>query len=379
MAIQGVDRSYRLLSECNQVMLLAHDEPQLFQEICRVIVEIGYRFAWIGFVENDELQTVIPVAQCGYGKGYLEDLRIELTDFERGRGPTGMAIRTGQPHFVKDIASDPNYTPWRNSASKLAYASSIALPLKIEGRSLGALNIYAEEIDAFDNCELNLLTKLADNLSYGIGSLRAHAEQRKARKELEESVQNLQNTLDGAVQALSAAGEKRDPYTADHQRRVSEIAQGIATVMGLPQQEIKLIVIAGLLHDIGKLSIPLDILNKPRALTKIEMALVQTHVQNGFEIVQLIPFEERVEEIVLQHHERIDGSGYPFGLTKNEILPTAKILAVADVVEAISSLRPYRKALGINKAIAEILYNKGRLYDDEAVNACVRFFDKSNC
>lgn len=378
MGIQGVDRSYRLLSECNQVMLLAHDEPQLFQEICKVIVGIGYRFAWIGFVGNDELQTVTPVAQCGYGEGYLEDLKIELADPERGRGPTGMAIRTGQPHLVRDIAADPNYAPWRSSASERAYASSIALPLIIEGRPLGALNIYAEEINAFDHCELDLLVKLANNLSYGIVSLRARAEQKEVRKELEESVQNLQNTLDGAVQALSAAGEKRDPYTADHQRRVAGIAQGIATIMGLSQQEIKHIIIAGLLHDIGKLSIPLDILNKPRALTKIEMALVQTHAQNGFEIIQLIPFKGRVEEIVLQHHERIDGSGYPFGLTEDKILPTAKILAVADVVEAISSLRPYRKALGLDEAMAEILNNKGRLYDNEVVNACVKYFDKSN-
>ncbi|PKM78113.1 MAG: hypothetical protein CVU90_03565 [Firmicutes bacterium HGW-Firmicutes-15] len=376
MEIQGVDRSYRLLSECNQVLLLAHDENQLFQEICRVVVDIGYRFAWVGFIENDEVQTVIPVAQGGHGEGYLEDLRIELTDPERWRGPTGMAIHSGKPQIVRNIASDPNYTPWRNSANQRAYASSIALPLKIEGGASGALNIYADEIDAFDNCELALLTKLADNLSYGIMSLRARADQKKVREELEESVKNLRNSLDGAVKALSAAGEKRDPYTADHQKRVSEIAQGIATIMGLTQKEIKSIVIAGLLHDIGKMSIPLDILNKPRALTEIEMALVKTHSQNGFEIVQLIPFKEPVAEIVLQHHERIDGSGYPFGLTINDIIPAARILAVADVVEAISSLRPYRQSLGVDKALVEILQNKGILYDEEVVNACLKFFDK---
>ncbi len=376
MEIQGVDRSYRLLSECNQVLLLAHDETQLFQEICRVIVEIGYRFAWVGFLENDELQTVIPVAQGGYGEGYIEDLKIELTDPERGRGPTGMAIRSGQPHIVRNIAADPNYTPLRNSANQRAYASSIALPLKIEGEVSGALNIYAEEIDAFDNCELALLTKLADNLSYGIVSLRARADQKKVREELEESVQSLQNSLDGAVKALSAAGEKRDPYTADHQKRVSEIAQGIATILGLTQPEIKSIVIAGLLHDIGKMSIPLDILNKPRALLDIEKTLVKTHSQNGFEIVQLIPFKEPVAEIVLQHHERMNGSGYPFGISGDEIIPAARILAVADVVEAISSLRPYRQALGVDKALVEILQNKGILYDDDVVNACLKYFNK---
>jgi len=374
--IQGIDRSYRLLSECNQVLLLAQDENQLFQEICRVIVEIGYRFTWIGFLDDDLLQTVIPVAQGGYGEGYLEDLRIELTDPERGNGPTAMAIRSGQPYIVKNIASDPNYTPWRSSANQRAYASSIALPLKIDGRTSGALNIYAAETDAFDNCELALLTKLADNLSYGIVSLRARADQKKGREELEESVQNLQNSLNGAVNALSAAGEKRDPYTADHQKRVAEIAEGIATILGLTHQEIKSIVIAALLHDIGKMSIPLDILNKPRALTEIEMTLVKTHAQNGFEIVQLIPFKEPVAEIVLQHHERINGSGYPFGLTNNDILPGARILAVSDVVEAISSLRPYRQALGIDKALVEILQNKGILYDNEVVNACLKYFNR---
>ena len=374
--IQEVDRAYRLLSECNQVLLLANDETQLFREICRVIVEIGYRFVWIGFLDNDENQTIVPVAQGGYEEGYLKELRIELKDPERGRGPTGMAVRSGQPHIVRNIASDPTYTPWRNSANQRAYASSIALPLKIEGKILGALNIYANEIDAFDNCELTLLTKLADNLSYGIVSLRARVDQKNSRDELEKSVQYLQNILDKTVEALSVAGEKRDPYTADHQRRVSNIAQGIATILGLTKKQIYSIVIAGLLHDIGKLSIPLDILNKPRALSDIEMALVKTHSQNGFEIVKLIPFKEPIAEIVLQHHERLDGSGYPFGLTEHEIIPGARILAVADVVEAISSLRPYRQALGIDKALVEILKYKGILYDNDVVNACLKLFEK---
>jgi PAS domain S-box-containing protein len=177
-------RALKVLSQCNNALVHATEELDLLHKICRIIVEAGqYRLSWVGFAEQDEARTVNPVAQAGYEEGYLETLKITWADAERGRGPTGRAIRTGKFCIARDILNDPNFTPWRAEALKRGYASSIALPLTTEDRALGALNIYAGEPHAFDEEEVNLLTELAGNLAFGIMALRTRIE----RKEAEES------------------------------------------------------------------------------------------------------------------------------------------------------------------------------------------------
>ncbi len=201
-------------------------------------------------------------------------------------------------------------------------------------------------------------------------------EKRRTEEELKKSLAKLRKSLIDTADALSAAVESRDPYTAGHQRRVTQLACAIAREMGLPEEQIEGLKIAGLLHDIGKISIPSEILSKPAKLNEIEFELMKSHPSVGYEILKKIDFPWPVAEIVLQHHERLNGSGYPQGLKGDDILLEARILGVADVVEAMSSHRPYRPALGIDKALEEISKNKGILYDPQVVEACLKLFSE---
>lgn len=198
----------------------------------------------------------------------------------------------------------------------------------------------------------------------------------RAEKERKKSFGEMQRLLNGTVEALAATAEKRDPYTAGHQRRVADLACAIAAKMGIDGSRLEGLRTAGILHDIGKMYIPTEILSKPGSLTEVEMSLVRTHCQAGYEIVQKIPFSEPIPLFLLQHHERMDGSGYPSGIKGPEILLEARILGVADVVEAMASHRPYRPALGVARALEEISANSGCLYDSQVVAVCCQLFNE---
>lgn len=214
----------------------------------------------------------------------------------------------------------------------------------------------------------------AGNLMGFVCMARDITERKEAEEALQQSYLRLQKTLDDTVNALATTVETRDPYTAGHQRRVTQLACTIAEEMGFSKEQVKGIKITGLLHDIGKIYVPAEILSKPGRLTEMEFGIMKTHSRVGFEILKTVEFQWPVAQIVLQHHERMNGSGYPQGIRGQAILLEARILSVADVVEAMSSHRPYRPALGIDKALEEILQNKGTLYDSEVVDVCVRLF-----
>ena len=197
---------------------------------------------------------------------------------------------------------------------------------------------------------------------------------KQTEENLRESFEKLRNNLESTVSALTSALEMRDPYTAGHQQRVASLACAIAEEMGFAQEQIDGLRMAGLIHDIGKINIPAEILNKPGQLTEIEYSLFKNHPQVGYDVLKTVEFPWPVAHIVLQHHERMDGSGYPQGLSGKDIMLEARILAVADTVEAIASHRPYRPARGIGDALEEILHNKGTLYDPEVVDACLKVF-----
>lgn len=198
------------------------------------------------------------------------------------------------------------------------------------------------------------------------------------RKQMEEQLQqifeSLRKAVNTTIQVMVSAVEARDPYTAGHQIRCADLARAIAGEMGLPQETIDGIHMAGSIHDIGKLSIPAEILSKPTKLSEIEYSLIKEHSRKGYEILRDVESPWPLAEVVHQHHERIDGSGYPRHLKGDEILPAARILAVADVVESMASNRPYRPALGIKAALEEIESNRGMLYDDAVADACLRLF-----
>ena len=201
--------------------------------------------------------------------------------------------------------------------------------------------------------------------------------ERKTNQELKNSLKRMNDIVDGVINSLSSTVDARDPYTAGHQKRVAQLAVAMAMEMKLPQTEISTIRMAGILHDLGKIAIPAEILSKPSTLSDIEFSLIKTHPQVGYDILKNINFPTPVAQIVHQHHERMDGSGYPRGLSGEDILREAKILTVADVVEAMSSHRPYRPGLGMEKALAEIQKQKGRIYDPDAVDACLKTMEKN--
>ncbi len=184
----------------------------------------------------------------------------------------------------------------------------------------------------------------------------------------------LRETLEETVDALASVLEQRDPYTSGHQRRVAQLACAIAEEMGLGGERIDGLRLAGVIHDVGKISVPAEILSKPTRLKEMEFNIIKTHSQAGHDVLKKIKFLWPIAQMVLQHHERMDGSGYPQGLSGEDILLEARILAVADVVEAMSSHRPYRPALGIDKALSEISEAKGTLYDPDVVDACLKLF-----
>ncbi|MBN1833624.1 MAG: response regulator [Deltaproteobacteria bacterium] len=190
--------------------------------------------------------------------------------------------------------------------------------------------------------------------------------------------ERLGMAMNGFVEALAMTVEMRDPYTAGHQNRVSSLACAITEELGYDGTNVEGIRMAAKIHDLGKITVPAEILNKPGRLTEIEFTLIKTHSRLGYEILKDIAFPWPIAQIVLQHHERLDGSGYPQGLTEKEILLEAKILAVADVIEAMASHRPYRPALSLDEALEEIVRHKGRLYDSEVTDACLRLFREKN-
>ncbi len=187
-------------------------------------------------------------------------------------------------------------------------------------------------------------------------------------------VEKLRKSLMGTMNIMSLTVETRDPYTSGHQKKVSNLARAIASEMGLGKDVVENIGMAANIHDLGKMSVPAEILSKPSRLTEAEMSLIRCHSQAGYDILKDAGLPYPMAEIVLQHHERLDGSGYPRGLRGGEILLEAQIVSVADAVEAIASHRPYRPALGLEAALEEIEWKKGVFYDARIVDACVRLF-----
>lgn len=220
------------------------------------------------------------------------------------------------------------------------------------------------------------LKKLSDNLEVRVREKTFYLEEAEAS--LKDSLQSLKRTLGGTVKALAGTIEMRDPYTAGHQKRVTKLACAIGKEMDFPEAKLEGLQVISLLHDIGKIIVPAEILSRPGELNEIEFNLIKFHPQVGSNILKEIEFPWPVADAVAQHHERIDGSGYPNKLKGGDILIEAKIVAVAEVVEAMASHRPYRSALGIDAALSEITKNRGILYDEEVVDGCVRVFKEKN-
>ena len=306
---------------------------------------------------------------------------------QAGWGIAAEIMQSRRPLVVGDVREHPvtasviNRLP--DAYTFLAYAGT---PLLVEDRVIGILGLYSRRTQAFTDADAEYLQIVAYHIAVAIANdalyqqvtrqkaqLEQHiAEREWAEEALLQSMEQLQQSLAGTVRAMSSVVEMRDPYTAGHQRRVALLACAIAREIGLPAAHVETLRIAGLLHDIGKIAVPAQILCKPTKLTRPEWSIIQTHPVVGHTILKDTSLPSEVALVALQHHERLDGSGYPDGLCGEEILVTAQILAVADVVEAMVSNRPYRPGLPIQTAIEEITQHKGARYRPEAVDACMK-------
>jgi len=361
--IRHLNLVLRAIRKVNQLIIREKDRNRLLKEACRLLIKTrGYRSAWTAIL--DESNKLITTAQAGLGKDFSKMVKL-LKD---GKLPNCGQRALSQPKVVviKNPLSTCTGCPLVNK-----YHNRAAMTIRLEHREkiYGLLSVSIPRGLVGDKEEQSLFREVASDLALALHDIELEEERKRAK-------QKLQKTLEETIYALASAIEMRDPYTAGHQKRVTKLACAIAKEMGLSKEQIEGIRMAGLIHDIGKISIPSEILTKPGKLNDLEYSLIKTHPQAGYNILKGIEFPWPVAQIVLQHHERMDGSGYPQGLCGKDILLEARILAVADVVEAMSSHRPYRPAYGIDKALEEISKNKGILYDPEVVNACLRLFNQ---
>lgn len=325
----------------------------------RACANVAFR-SLFALTDDDNFDRLIPVITRDPGQ--REFLRSDL--FSRGIDPAHpLDVRTDSRHFR-------------------LYAHRHGGILVVHARDMAEHDQLAYEVDEYAR-------GLTENT---VGLEMSQREIRKQNTELQEelrkrmmaqdllhqSIQNLNRIIHEMIATISTISILRDPYTGKHQQRVANLARDIAEDLDLPLDQIQTIYVAGMIHDIGKLSIPTEILSKPGKISDVEFLLIKTHPQISYEILKLIEFPWPVATIALQHHEKLDGSGYPHGLRGDDILPETKIIAVADTVEAISSHRPYRAGLGIESALEEILLHRGTKYDANAVDSCVRLFREKN-
>lgn len=317
-----------IVRSINQLLLRAKEEHELYQGVCDYLIKFEpVRFTWIGLVQPDTPE-IKPGAWAGYEEGYLSKIKVVIDDSELSKEPIGRAIKTGEPFIIGNIATNPAYIPWRDEARSRGYASVIALPLKHQGDIIGCLTVYSGSKYAFAEEEISFLVEVANDIAVGVKSIRLE-------KQLEQSLKTLEKTMYGTITAIARLSEVRDPYTSGHSYHVAELSRAIAQRLGLSENRWQGIYLAGLIHDIGKIAVPSDILNKPGKLSEHEFNIIKTHPQVAYDILKGLEFPWPLAETILQHHERLDGSGYPHGLKAPEICLEAKILSVADVVEAI--------------------------------------------
>lgn len=376
LALSHANRALRTLSTVNHELVHADNEHDLLQAICKAIVEQqGYRMAWVGYPLNDEKKTTRIMASAGDNTGVLEQLHPDWSEGPNGNAPSGRAIRTGQTQVARELALDSLYFPWKAALLRAGCIAALALPLKDHDKTFGVLNVYASEPDAFVDKELALLEEMAADLAFGVLTVRLRAERDKALKMDSLHLGQLHQNLNETVLAIAKAVEARDPYTAGHQLRVADLAMAIGHQLGLSEDMIEGLKMGATIHDIGKIHVPAEILSKPSRLTEVEYLIIKQHPAVGYEILRDIHFPWPIADIAHQHHERMDGSGYPQGLKGEEICLEARIITVADVVEAMNSHRPYRPGFGMEAAIDEITQNRGSLYDAKIVDACLQVIE----
>ena len=377
-------RSWALsaFSEAAATLARADSTDLLIQEVCSAIANQGpYVLSWVGRAEDDSHKTVRVVGAAGQAIAYIKDIVVSWSeDASTGKGPAGNCIRTNKPSVVVDSEIDAGFTFWRERAREFGIRSAIGCPIPdgVTGAPYGSLLVYSEVPNAFGDTEIQLFQSLANEIGFGLRSIERQHKLDDQIHEKELTQERLASSLRATIEAMSKTMEWRDPYTAGHQKRVAMISMAIARQLGWNDERIQALYMAAMVHDIGKMAVPSEILTKPSRLTDLEMQLVQGHVEAGYQILKDIPFPWPIAEMVHQHHERLDGSGYPNKLVGEQICEEARVLAVADTIEAMATHRPYRPAKGLNAALEEIKAESGVKLDSKVVDAAFKLIEGNN-
>ena len=374
-ALQHEMRARRTLGAGNQALIRATSENGLLQEVCRIATEVGgYRLAWAAYREDDAAHSLRPVGAAGIAPDELAQWSLSWSEAAAAQQISARAMRSGAVQVVQDLRHDSAFPRSAALARRYGYDAAAAFPLCTGSETLGVLFIAAATPQAFTAPELEVLQELAGDLACGIDALRGR--QARARREREHvaALERMKGLLGNTVLALATAVEARDPHSAGHQQRVMELAVGIGRELGWEEERIEALGIAALVHDVGNICVPAEILGKPGRLSAPEFELVKGHPHIGHKILSSIDFAWPVAEMVLQHHEMIDGSGYPSGLKAGAILPEAQVIGIAGMVEAMSSHRSYRPALGVSAALEELERLRGVKFNAQLVDACLHLF-----
>lgn len=365
LALARAQRALTVLSISSASAMRSGGGAAVCLEACSALTTSGgYRFAWVGTPAPGSDARLHILARCGATD---ELLAAWNPHWGVAGDPQAIEVRAQREQRAIVVRGSDliDAGGWQALAHGQGLGAVIAVPILASDHTpLGVLALGADSADAFEGEELSLLGILANQLAQAISSSDATGERDRA-------LQQLRRIVDGSVRTIQAVVELRDPYTVGHEERVSQLAVAIARRLGLPDARVQMLEIAARLHDLGKAVVPTDILSKPGRLNPEEMALVRTHVDVGYRILCQAGFPEEVAEIVRQHHERLDGSGYPRQLRGDALMLEARVLAVADVAESMVTHRPYRPSRGIQDALKELSGGRGVRYEADVVDECL--------
>ena len=354
------------ISRINHLLLHVKKESDLYHKVTEILYSTGeYLYIWIGLF-NEQKNRMNCIAASGL-RDYLPVINNYANSINPEKNFFNSMLEQQKEIIINDMELHPCSSILNQESGSIGYESFASLPLRYKKEIVGTLNIYSAKKNSFNGAELKFIKEVSNDISIGIRSIRYE-------KELEKNYINTKRVLYETINSIALISERRDPYTAGHQKRVATLTRAIAKELKLDEKRSEGIYFISILHDIGKMSIPLSILSKPACLSKAEIMLIQSHSREGYDMLKNIEFPWPVAQTILQHHERLDGSGYPYGLKENEISLESRILAVADIIEAMSSHRPYRPAIGLNKALKELERNSGILYDSKIVSICTDLF-----
>ncbi|MEW5903090.1 MAG: CBS domain-containing protein [Pseudomonadota bacterium] len=363
------------LSACNKAMLVARTEEEMWHQVCAAITaNARYPLVCVGRCVGDARPELMLQAFAGPAQAALRGWRFSCAEGESAGNPFIRSLLRAESQCVPDMAQEA----WAQPFLVQGLRACVVLPIRQEAAVGGVLALFSNEAGELAADMMDLLRELVDNISHAAAVLRHKLDYLIALEQQRVQSLKLERSLEDALMAIASTLEQRDPYTAGHQKHVAELAVLIGKQMGLADDALKALSLAAIVHDIGKIQIPAQILTKPGRLNQAEFALVKSHPAVGYNILKNIDFPWPIADIVYQHHEYLDGSGYPRGLRGEQIMLEARILTVADIVESMSADRPYRPALGLAKAMLEI----GRLsvskLDMRVVEACVEVIKRGD-